>query len=79
MTADLWSELSKVSSDGLNITRVMDTWTRQMGLPVLTVEQIKPTVYRVTQERYLLDPELAPQSESYKVVFLCYTLYYVKS
>ncbi len=37
VTADLWSELSKVAPGGLNITRIMDTWTRQMGLPVLTV------------------------------------------
>ena len=37
VTADLWRELSRVSSQQLNITRIMDTWTRQMGYPVLTV------------------------------------------
>ncbi len=37
VTADLWHQLSKVSPEGLNITRIMDTWTRQMGFPYLTV------------------------------------------
>ena len=37
VTADLWHELTGVSSSELNITRIMDTWTRQMGYPVLTV------------------------------------------
>ena len=37
VTADLWQELSSVSSKQLNISRIMDTWTRQMGYPVLTV------------------------------------------
>ena len=30
VTADLWHELTGVSSSELNITRIMDTWTRQM-------------------------------------------------
>jgi glutamyl aminopeptidase len=37
VTADLWRELEKSSSQGYNITRIMDTWTRQMGYPVLQV------------------------------------------
>ena len=37
VTADLWHELTGVSSSELNITRIMDPWTRQMGYPVLTV------------------------------------------
>ena len=36
VTSDLWDVLTTVSK-GLNITRIMDTWTRQMGYPVLTV------------------------------------------
>merc|ERR1712107_291996 len=42
----------------------MDTWTRQMGYPVLTVERVKPTEWRLTQERYLLDPSAASKSLS---------------
>ncbi len=37
ITNDLWNELEAVSSKGLNITSIMDTWTRQMGYPIITV------------------------------------------
>ena len=37
VTADLWKDLEVVSSKRLNITKIMDTWTRQMGYPVLNV------------------------------------------
>lgn len=60
VTQDLWTELSKVSS--LNITKIMDTWTRQMGYPVLQIEKVKPTVYRIIQERYLTDPASSSKS-----------------
>ena len=43
VTADLWQELSSVSSKQLNISKIMDTWTRQMGYPVLTVSLIVHT------------------------------------
>ena len=31
VTEDLLSELSAVSSEGLNVTHIMNTWTRQKG------------------------------------------------
>ena len=37
ITNDLWRELETISSAGLNITHIMDKWTRQMGFPVITV------------------------------------------
>ena len=37
VTNDLWKELEGVSSKGLDITAIMDTWTRQMGYPVINV------------------------------------------
>jgi len=69
VTADLWRELTKVSGQfgikgQLNITSIMDTWTRQMGYPVLTVEKVKDTEWRLTQSRYLLDPSAADKSPS---------------
>ncbi len=51
VTADLWRELEATSSEGLNITRIMDTWTRQMGYPVVQVERRGPTTLRLTQSR----------------------------
>ena len=37
VTKDLWKELESISSKQLNITHIMDTWTRQMGFPVIQV------------------------------------------
>ena len=36
VTSDLWETLSMVSNS-LNISKIMDTWTRQMGYPLVTV------------------------------------------
>ena len=41
VTQDLWDVLEEVSSENLKITSIMDTWTRQMGYPVINVK--KPT------------------------------------
>ena len=37
MTADLWTELAAVSAARLKVARIMDTWTKQMGYPVVSV------------------------------------------
>ncbi len=44
VTNDLWKELEGVSSKGLNITGIMDTWTRQMGYPVINVSYFESQV-----------------------------------
>ena len=36
-TRDLWLELERVSSKGYNVTKIMDTWTKQKGYPVVEV------------------------------------------
>ena len=36
-TRDLWLELEETSSKGYNVTKIMDTWTRQKGYPVVEV------------------------------------------
>ena len=56
--------LARVSSTQLDIGKIMDTWTRQMGYPVLTVERVKPTEWRLVQSRYLLDPSAENQSSA---------------
>ena len=40
VTADLWRHLAEASPDKLDISAIMDTWTRQMGYPVLDVKRI---------------------------------------
>lgn len=56
VTQDLLDELSAVSSDKLDVTAIMNTWTRQKGYPVLTLEKMDNT-YRIGQERFLSDKE----------------------
>ena len=37
VTNDLWTALAEVAEGRLDIKAIMDTWTRQMGYPVLQV------------------------------------------
>ncbi|XP_040185208.1 glutamyl aminopeptidase [Rana temporaria] len=53
-TDDFWNSLAEAS--GEPVKEVMDTWTRQMGYPVLNVSSGNT----VTQERFLLDYEANP-------------------
>lgn len=57
---DLMDELDKLFYDGteptVTVTRVMDTFTKQKGFPVITVERIG-NQYRLRQSRFLADPE----------------------
>uniref|UniRef100_A0A8C5LXC1 Aminopeptidase n=1 Tax=Leptobrachium leishanense TaxID=445787 RepID=A0A8C5LXC1_9ANUR len=49
-TDDFWESLAQAS--GKPVKEVMDTWTRQMGFPVLEVQSVNT----VKQTRFLLDP-----------------------
>ena len=55
VTADLWRSLEAVSSKNLPIEAIMDTWTRQMGYPVLNLTRLADGRYQVSQERFLTD------------------------
>ncbi|XP_065763342.1 glutamyl aminopeptidase isoform X2 [Muntiacus reevesi] len=48
-TSDFWEALEEASN--LPVKEVMDTWTNQMGYPVLNVDNMK----NITQKRFLLD------------------------
>lgn len=52
-TADFWASLDSVS--GMPVSEVMDTWTKQMGYPVLDLTVSGETA-KLTQRRFLLDP-----------------------
>ncbi|XP_033844743.1 glutamyl aminopeptidase [Periophthalmus magnuspinnatus] len=52
-TANFWASLAKVS--GLGVADVMDTWTQQMGYPVLNLSLTEAGA-KLTQRRFLLDP-----------------------
>ena len=55
VTKDLWESLEGVTSKSLPIGRIMDTWTRQMGYPVINVKKMSDNKYKITQERFLKD------------------------
>jgi len=54
VTNDLWTELQSVAGPltAFNISLVMDTWTRQMGYPVLSPEKKANGTWIVTQEKF---------------------------
>ena len=55
-TEDLWSALATAS--GQPVTSIMDTWTKQMGYPVLQVETDRTAdqlELEITQERFVYD------------------------
>ena len=47
LTEDLWQSLSEAS--GKDIEKVMNTWTKQMGFPVLYVEETQVSNSSVRQ------------------------------
>ncbi|XP_037084026.1 glutamyl aminopeptidase-like [Pollicipes pollicipes] len=65
VTQDLWNELSQVSSNQLPITKIMNTWTRQMGFPVLDLKKNSDgSAYIMTQQRFLADKDAVDKTES---------------
>lgn len=52
-----------VQVSGLPVSEVMDTWTKQMGYPVLDLS-VSETNAKLTQERFLLDPKANPSEPS---------------
>nr|XP_046269552.1 glutamyl aminopeptidase isoform X2 [Scatophagus argus] len=53
-TANFWASLADAS--GLPVAEVMDTWTKQMGYPVLDLS-VSETSAKLNQRRFLLDPK----------------------
>ncbi|XP_053291413.1 glutamyl aminopeptidase [Pleuronectes platessa] len=56
-TANFWASLANVSK--LPVAEVMDTWTNQMGYPVLNLSVTEANT-KLSQERFLLDPNAEP-------------------
>ncbi|XP_071451977.1 endoplasmic reticulum aminopeptidase 1-like [Hetaerina americana] len=63
-TDDLWSSLSLSANNTINVKAIMDTWTRQMGYPLVTITREGPRKFRATQKRFLLSPN-SPNTPSY--------------
>ncbi|XP_066600502.1 aminopeptidase A isoform X2 [Prorops nasuta] len=67
-TADLFKILQEAIGSKINLTAIMDTWTRQKGFPVLTVRKGQGNKYILTQKRFLSDPdaEYDPAESEYR-------------
>lgn len=65
-TADLWKILQDQVGTEINVTKIMDTWTRQNGFPVVNVHKTE-NKYILTQKRFLADPDakLDPSESDY--------------
>lgn len=65
-TADLWEALS-AAADGKPIGKLMHSWTREMGYPVLTVRESTTAdgkiAVRVKQERFLASGDVTPADD----------------
>ena len=49
---------------GYNLTQIMNTWTRQMGHPLITIKQLNNSAFSISQKHFLLDPEAKPSEPS---------------
>ncbi|KAF6199081.1 hypothetical protein GE061_007106, partial [Apolygus lucorum] len=60
-TKDLWAVMSKHANHSIHVKNIMDTWTRQMGFPLIHITREGTTV-SASQSRFLLTPE--PRNEN---------------
>ncbi|XP_050699396.1 aminopeptidase N-like isoform X2 [Eriocheir sinensis] len=67
---DLWRHLTEAAHAAgtlppeLSVKAIMDTWTLQMGFPVVTVTRLNDTTAAVTQEYFVLDDDSNSSSSS---------------
>ncbi len=57
-TADLWAALEEISA--VPVGQTMDSWIYAAGFPLVWVEQLDDTTWRLTQERFCYLPEAKP-------------------
>ncbi|KAI5749139.1 hypothetical protein M8J76_004903 [Diaphorina citri] len=78
-TNDLWSHLQKFANN-MSVTSVMDTYTRQMGFPIITVKKSGDQV-TFTQQRYLSNPNASynPDDSPYKYLWDVYITMFTSS
>lgn len=62
ITINLWDQLQSTNPNFV-VKDVMDTWTTQMGYPVVTVSE-NANSFILKQKRFLTDPDTASDSPS---------------
>ena len=61
VTQDLWTALGEAS--GVDVPEIMDSWTKQVGYPILHFAMASPTELVVTQSRFLADGSADSQAQ----------------
>lgn len=49
---------------GRDVKKIMDTWTLQMGYPVLTFDRLDEKMVNVSQKHFLINPD-SPVEDKY--------------
>lgn len=62
VTQDLWNALQEIVLDEINVTEFMNTWTMQMGYPVIDVTSDSEGNYVLKQRRYLTNPDAVDEN-----------------
>ncbi|XP_024220191.2 endoplasmic reticulum aminopeptidase 1 isoform X1 [Halyomorpha halys] len=55
-TKDLWAVMSKHANHSIHVKNIMDTWTRQMGFPLIDIKRDGGSI-SASQTRFLLSPD----------------------
>lgn len=61
ITTDLWNSLADAT--GKPVAEIMETWTKKMGYPVVTVDETDGKL-NLTQNRYLRTGDVKPEDDS---------------
>ena len=56
---------------GMNLTEIMNTWTKQMGHPLVNLRSINSSHIAVSQKHFLLNKNSTPIKSAYKYIFEC--------
>jgi aminopeptidase N len=67
VTTDLWNAIQDTVGDMLNISEFMDTYTRQIGYPILQAT-VKGSSYVFTQKRFLTDYNTAKVQKNHRSI-----------
>ncbi|KAL3884568.1 hypothetical protein ACJMK2_024701 [Sinanodonta woodiana] len=61
--SELWQTFTEATNSTIDVGEIMDTWTRQMGYPVVSVRE-EGDQYILEQSRFLLDPNSSETDNS---------------
>ena len=73
--SQLWETFEHATGNRYHIGDVMDTWTRQMGFPVVTVRHVTGGEYLLNQTRFLINPDDQYDAGDSPYGYIMYTVF----